>query len=590
MSEVEVIQDDDVLVVQEDDAPSIVVILDDETEIIQTFEQGPPGPPGVQGPQGATGAPGPQGEKGDEGDTGPPGPQGVPGAGSPGGSTTQVQFNNGGAFGGSANLSWNNGTSVLSLTGQLVVNLGNAISINCGGAVQANNYICTGLIANLAPASSGAVVLRPSGPSNTAGQVQITPTSVIMNSPVTLPGAPTADLHSSTKKYVDDTNALRAPLASPAFSGNPTAPTPAAGDSDTSIATTAFVGAAITGVAVRYDAAQALTANQKAQGRANIDSLKKNYVINGAMMVSQENGSAAGTANNYFPVDAFTLLWSNAGTQTTQQASSVTPGGSPNRIRVTASAADASVGSGDYCMLRQIIEGLRTADLRLGSATARTITLQFGVRAPAGTYCLALRNNAGDRSYVAEYVIAAGEANTDVVKSVTIALDQAGTWAIDNNAGLFISWILMAGSTFVMTANAWQSGGLFATANQFNFMGTAGNVFELFDVGMHEGGVAPAFQAPDYASELLACKRYFQLVVVNSNVWHGDGNAYAWPFPLDIPMRAVPSLDASAVSQSGNAGGYPTYQVTNAFFSVATATSAPSMTILNGTVKLNARL
>lgn len=35
-------------------------------------------------------------------------------------------------------------------------------------------------------------------------------------------------------------------LASPGFTGNPTAPTPAPGDNDTSIATTAFVGAAIT--------------------------------------------------------------------------------------------------------------------------------------------------------------------------------------------------------------------------------------------------------------------------------------------------------------------------------------------------------
>jgi len=39
--------------------------------------------------------------------------------------------------------------------------------------------------------------------------------------------------------------ALRAPLASPGFTGNPTAPTPAPGDNDTSIATTAFVQAAI---------------------------------------------------------------------------------------------------------------------------------------------------------------------------------------------------------------------------------------------------------------------------------------------------------------------------------------------------------
>lgn len=38
---------------------------------------------------------------------------------------------------------------------------------------------------------------------------------------------------------------LKAPLASPAFTGNPTAPTPTAGDNDTSIATTAFVTAAV---------------------------------------------------------------------------------------------------------------------------------------------------------------------------------------------------------------------------------------------------------------------------------------------------------------------------------------------------------
>jgi hypothetical protein len=44
----------------------------------------------------------------------------------------------------------------------------------------------------------------------------------------------------------DTINASFAPLASPVFTGNPTAPTPAANDNDTSIATTAFVTAANT--------------------------------------------------------------------------------------------------------------------------------------------------------------------------------------------------------------------------------------------------------------------------------------------------------------------------------------------------------
>lgn len=68
-----------------------------------------------------------------------------------------------------------------------------------------------------------------------------------MTGALTLSGAPTSDLQASTKKYVDDSLALKAPLASPALTGTPTAPTATAGTSTTQIATTAFVGTAISG-------------------------------------------------------------------------------------------------------------------------------------------------------------------------------------------------------------------------------------------------------------------------------------------------------------------------------------------------------
>jgi hypothetical protein len=45
----------------------------------------------------------------------------------------------------------------------------------------------------------------------------------------------------ANKTYVDTQDALKAPLASPALTGAPTAPTPTAGDNSTRIATTAFV-------------------------------------------------------------------------------------------------------------------------------------------------------------------------------------------------------------------------------------------------------------------------------------------------------------------------------------------------------------
>ena len=68
----------------------------------------------------------------------------------------------------------------------------------------------------------------------------------------------------------------KAALASPVFTGNPTAPTPAVSDNDTSIATTAFVTAAVAasaGVstgALRYDIAQTLTTPQQTQATKNV--------------------------------------------------------------------------------------------------------------------------------------------------------------------------------------------------------------------------------------------------------------------------------------------------------------------------------
>jgi hypothetical protein len=73
--------------------------------------------------------------------------------------------------------------------------------------------------------------------------------------------------------------------------------------------------------------------------------------------------------------------------------------------------------------------------------------------------------------------------------------------------------MLMAGTNFHGAAGSWSgSGSVFATSAQFNFMGSTSNVFELFDVSLTEGNVAPPFVVPNYDSELLACERYFQFV------------------------------------------------------------------------------
>jgi len=59
----------------------------------------------------------------------------------------------------------------------------------------------------------------------------------------------------ATKSYVDTADALKAALASPAFTGTPTAPTAAAGTNTTQVATTAFVGTAVSALVASAPAA-----------------------------------------------------------------------------------------------------------------------------------------------------------------------------------------------------------------------------------------------------------------------------------------------------------------------------------------------
>lgn len=284
---------------------------------------------------------------------------------------------------------------------------------------------------------------------------------------------------------------------------------------------------------------------------------QKNYILNGGMQVSQENGSAVGTTSGGYPVDQFLVSNADAGAITWAQVASLTPGGSPNRIRVAVTTADTSVGATDLLVIETRLEGSRTVDLRLGQSNAKKFTLQFGVKAPAGTYCVGLRNAAANRNFVAEYVIAAGEANTDVIKSIVFDGDMSGVWLADSNIGLMIDWSLMAGSNFQATPNAWGSNGTgLASSSQFNFMGTVGNVFELFDVGLYEGTAAPAFQLPDFASEIGICKRYWQKITVGlQNGSVVSGGAYGGLFNFPVAMRAVPTIALIANSIAG--GGFP---------------------------------
>lgn len=105
------------------------------------------------------------------------------------------------------------------------------------------------IIKGVPPANSGGIVDAPNDGQQYGRQsagwtvIVANPTwTTLSGKPATFP--PTLPiLESDVTNLVSDL-ALKSPIASPVFTGDPKAPTPAPGDNDTSIATTAFVAAA----------------------------------------------------------------------------------------------------------------------------------------------------------------------------------------------------------------------------------------------------------------------------------------------------------------------------------------------------------
>ena len=240
--------------------------------LINSGAQGPIGPPGPQGNPGAPGAVGPQGPQGNTGSQGPAGAQGPPGntgtqgpagpaggtgpAGAPGAAGAPgVGVPVGGATG--TVLAKNSATDYDTHWVAPGIADAPADSHNYGR----NNAAWNNLDTVFAPIASPTFTGDPKAPTPSPGDADtsIATTAFVSSAigAIATPGpssstpamdgtgaAGTATVY-ARGDHVHPTDTSRAPLASPTFTGDPKAPTPTAGDNDTSLATTAFVQTAI---------------------------------------------------------------------------------------------------------------------------------------------------------------------------------------------------------------------------------------------------------------------------------------------------------------------------------------------------------
>lgn len=273
----------------------------------------------------------------------------------------------------------------------------------------------------------------------------------------------------------------------------------------------------------------------------------RNRIINGDMRIDQRNngGSVNSSGGGTFSVDRFTSFGAGGGVYTTQRSTDVPTGqGFVNSIVSTVTTTDSPTGT-DYYLLTQAIEGFNIADLGWGTASARSVTISFWVKASlTGTYTVALRNSALNRSYRATYTI--NSANTWEQKTITVAGDTTGTWLTDNGAGIRLGFTLGAGSDFIDTGNVWSALEDFAATGQTQWIATSGATFFLTGVQLEAGSVATPFERRDYGRELIMCQRYFQRLVASETYSVATGMSvgannpwYQISFP--VQMRAAPT-------------------------------------------------
>jgi hypothetical protein len=281
-------------------------------------------------------------------------------------------------------------------------------------------------------------------------------------------------------------------------------------------------------------------------------SIMKNRIINGAMTVSQRNGTSSVTpAAGDYTLDRFYYQGSQASKFTVQQnAGSVTlPSGFSNYLGMTVASA-VSIGSTDYFYLGQNIEGFNTSDLMFGTANAKTITLSFQVYSSlTGTFGGALNNSAGNRSYPFTYTISS--ANTWTTISITIAGDTTGTWVgATNGIGLKVIFGLGVGSTYSGTAGSWAGANYASATGATSVVGTSGATFYITGVQLEVGSSATGFEYRQYTTELALCQRYavkFAGNYVYERIGYGafnnstNGQIFV---QLPTPMRTQPSVSS----------------------------------------------
>jgi hypothetical protein len=296
----------------------------------------------------------------------------------------------------------------------------------------------------------------------------------------------------------------------------------------------------------------------------------RNKIINGNMTVLQRGTGAvttnvAGTA--FYVADRFfgATLATGAVVAAGNAPSSTLSLSGTSTIFLQTSTAKAVLGTNDYAYLSQYIEGNNVADLKFGTASAKTITVSFRARADSigatAVITVSLRNGANNRAYCAPVTIT----NANASYSVTIPGDTSGTWLTDTGIGLRVGFGFAGnGTSIASTDNAWVASGAVMASTQTNFLGTATASLNITDVQLEVGQIPTPFEQIPYGLSLQLCQRYYEVLPqsgtgsIQASIGTGQNTsttAGSVPITFKVTKRATPGVTSSGLLRVSSAAG-----------------------------------
>ena len=277
--------------------------------------------------------------------------------------------------------------------------------------------------------------------------------------------------------------------------------------------------------------------------------VNRNLIINGAMNVAQRGTSSTGVgaSSAYLTLDRYKIIVGGTDGRLTMTQDSSAPSGFANSLKLDCTTADTSIASGEFLILRQMIEGQNLQAFAKGTSDAKPFAVSFYVKGNASaTYNCVLGDEDNTRQSVRQFTVGTDWSRVEL----TFPADTTGAFDDDNANSLEFNIILHAGSDLTsgsLNENVWEARDFTKQGSGISsFFDSTSRTFFITGVQLEVGQHPTEFEHEPFDVTLKKCHRYFfknSSTIIRSTILRPDN--------IRNLVIGFPTMRASATATLG---------------------------------------